>query len=225
MKLKYIAASLILMSLLSSCVKKELRSDIKDFVASFSLSDSMSGYKHAGYTNVKETFIDGTKTLENTTLEFNILDESNPTYHLKTITKVNDGDENIYEKFLTKNEDKIYLNETDKEAVEFSIAEVELLIQDFFFTKTMYEGTYHCNGMYYGDLILETARELQTFVEIDQENGWYVFYHFTKGKVDGKDSSVEQYYSVNKLGMLVKNISKQVNGVNYINQEINVYNY
>ena len=79
--------------------------------------------------------------------------------------------------------------------------------------------------MYYGDLILETARDLQEFIEIDQENEWYIFYHFTKGKVEGKAASVEQYYSVNKLGMLVKNISKQVNGVNYINQEINVFNY
>ena len=225
MKLKYIAASLILMSLLSSCVKKELRSDIKDFVASFSLSDSMSTYKHAGYTNAKESFIDGVKTQENTTLEFNLLDESNPQYHLKITTKIDEGEEKKYEKLLTKNEDKFYLNETEKEPIEYSLDQVKLLVRDFFFTKTQYEGTYHSNGMYYGDLILETARDLQEFIEIDQENEWYIFYHFTKGKVEGKAASVEQYYSVNKLGMLVKNISKQVNGVNYINQEINVFNY
>ena len=109
--------------------------------------------------------------------------------------------------------------------MEFSIAEIENLIRDFFYTKTMYEGSYHSNGMYYGDLILETCMDLQEFIKIDQENEWYIFHHQTKGKVDGKAASVEQYYSVNKLGMLVKNISKQVNGVNYINQEINVFNY
>ena len=36
---------------------------------------------------------------------------------------------------------------------------------------------------------------------------------------------VPTFMVVNKLGMLVKNISKQVNGENYINQEINVFNY
>ena len=225
MKLRFIAASFVMMSLLSSCAKKELRSDIKDFVASFSLSDSMSTYKHAGYTDAKVTFIDGIKTEENTTVEFNILDETNPQYSLEKKTKINDGEENIYTKWITKNEDKFFLNETDKEAVEFSIAEIENLVRDFFYTKIMYEGSYHSNGMYYGDLILETARDLQEFVQIDQENQWYIFHHQTKGKVDGKAASVEQYYSVNKLGMLVKNISKQVNGDNYINQEINVFNY
>ena len=223
MKLRYLAASLLTMSLLSSCAKKELRSDIKDFVASFSLSESMLAYKHAGYTSEKESFIDGVKTNENTTLNFNILDEENPEYHLKTITKTNDEDEKVYEKFLSKNEEKIYLNETEKEPVEYSINDVKLLVQDFFFTEVLLEGTYHCYGMYYGDLVLETARDFQEFVTIDQENELYELHYFTKGKGNGKPSTLEQYYSVNKLGMLVKNISKQANGDNYINQEINVF--
>ena len=212
-----------MMSLLSSCAKKELRSDIKNFVASFSLSESLLAYKHAGYTSEKESFIDGVKTSENTTLNFNISDEENPEYHLKTITKIDDKEEKVYEKFLSKNEEKIYLNETEKDPIEYSINDVNLLVQDFFFLEVLLDGTYHCKGMYYGDLVLETARDFQEFVEIDQENQWYVFHHTTKGKVDGKKASVEQYYSVNKLGMLVKNVSKQVNGDNYINQEINVF--
>lgn len=208
--------------LLSSCAK-ELRSDIKEFVASFSLSESMSTYKHAGYTSVKISEVDGVKTEENISLSFNTLDEENLTYSFTKKTKINDGEENIFQKFLTKNDGKYFLNETDKEPVEYSIDQINLLVQEFFYKNVMYEGTYHCNGMYYGDLILETIQELQGFVEINQEKEWYIFSHKTSGKVDGKDSSVEQYYSVNKLGMLVQNISKQSYGSNYINQEINVF--
>ena len=208
--------------LLSSCAK-ELRSDIKEFVASFSLSESMSTYKHAGYTSVKISEVDGVKTEENISLSFNTLDEENLTYSFTKKTKINDGEENIFQKFLTKNDGKYFLNETDKEPVEYSISQINLLVQEFFYKNVMYEGTYHCNGMYYGDLILETIQELQGFVEINQEKEWYIFSHKTSGKVDGKDSSVEQYYSVNKLGMLIQNISKQSYGSNYINQEINVF--
>ncbi|MBR0194131.1 MAG: hypothetical protein IJQ40_01895 [Bacilli bacterium] len=222
MKLRKIVTSSFMVLLLSSCAK-ELRSDIKEFVASFSLSESMSTYKHAGYTSVKISEVDGVKTEENISLSFNTLDEENLTYSFTKKTKINDGEENIFQKFLTKNDGKYFLNETDKEPVEYSIDQINLLVQEFFYKNVMYEGTYHCNGMYYGDLILETIQELQGFVEINQEKEWYIFSHKTSGKVDGKDSSVEQYYSVNKLGMLVQNISKQSYGSNYINQEINVF--
>ena len=208
--------------LLSSCAK-QLRSDIKEFVASFSLSQSMSTYKHAGYTSVKISEVDGVKTEENISLSFNTLDEENLTYNFTKKTKINDGEENIFQKFLTRNEGRYFLNETDKEPVEYSVDQINLLVQEFFYKNVMYEGTYHCNGMYYGDLILETISELQGFVEIDQEKESYIFSHKTAGKVEGKDSSVEQYYSVNKLGMLIQNISKQSYGSNYINQEINVF--
>lgn len=222
MKLRKIVTSLFMVLLLSSCAK-QLRSDIKEFVASFSLSQSMSTYKHAGYTSVKISEVDGVKTEENISLSFNILDEENLSYNFTKKTKINDGEENIFQKFLTKNDGKYFLNETDKEPVEYSVDQINLLVQEFFYKNVMYEGTYHCNGMYYGDLILETISELQGFVEIDQEKQWYIFSHKTSGKVDGKDSSVEQYYSVNKLGMLIQNISKQSYGSNYINQEINVF--
>ncbi len=222
MKLRKIVTSLLMVLLLSSCAK-QLRSDIKEFVASFSLSESMSTYKHAGYTSVKISEVDGVKTEENISLSFNTLDEENLTYTFTKKTKINDGEENIFQKFLTKDDGKYFLNETDKEPVEYSVDQINLLVQEFFYKNVMYEGTYHCNGMYYGDLILETISELQGFVEIDQEKQWYIFSHQTSGKVDGKDSSVEQYYSVNKLGMLIQNISKQSYGSNYINQEINVF--
>ena len=223
MKLRFIATSLLMVSLLSSCKQNELRSDIKEFVASFSLSSAIEAYKHAGYTSVKESFIDGKKTSENIILNFDVLDIENPTYNYQKITKTNDEEEQKEEKYIQKNEEKIYFFETNKEPIEYSTEDVEKLIIEFFYTKTMYEGTYHCNAMYYGDLVLETARDFQEFVTIDADNSLYVFYHLTKGRVEGKASSVEQYYSVNKLGMLVKNISNQSKGEDYIKQEINVF--
>ena len=222
MKPRVIALPLIAMSLLSSC-SVELRSDIKEFVASFSLSEAMATYKVAGYTSVKETKKDGVKTLENITLNFNVSDPENPEYHLTTSTKIDENEAQIVEKFSQKIENKFYLYETGKDPVEYTADQIKLLVRDFFYTKTMYDGDYHSNGMYYGDFVLETARDLQGFVEIDGENELYIFRHYTEGKVDGLDSSVEQMYSVNKLGMLVKNISNQVKGDDYIKQEINVF--
>ena len=178
MKLRKLTPLIGAVLLLSSC-GNTLRSDIKEFVASFSLSESMLAYKHAGYTSVKVSVIDGTKTEENIELSFNTLDEENIQYSFTKTTKINDGEENIFEKFLTKNEGQYFLNETNKDPVEYSLSDINLLIQDFFFTNTMYEGTYHSNGMYYGDLIKETAGDLQGFVEIDTENEWYIFSHKT----------------------------------------------
>jgi hypothetical protein len=87
----------------------------------------------------------------------------------------------------------------------------------------MYDGTYHAQGMYYGDLLLETARELQAFITINEAKTELIFEHNSKGRVDGKDAEIKQKYSVNKLGMLIKNNVEQHNGDDYIIQEINVF--
>ena len=132
MKLRKLTPLIGAVLLLSSC-GNTLRSDIKEFVASFSLSESMLAYKHAGYTSVKVSVIDGTKTEENIELSFNTLDEENIQYSFTKTTKINDGEENIFEKFLTKNEGQYFLNETNKNPVEYSLSDINLLIQDFFF--------------------------------------------------------------------------------------------
>ncbi len=211
------------MSLLTSCSPAELRSDIKDFVASFSLSESMSTYVHAGYTSNKITVFSGVTRHIDETLEFDMSDPENPVYEFTKSLKVGDYEPEISKNFLKKEEGKIYFVEGDKEPVEYTSNQISLLIQDFFYKETLYEGTYHARGMYYGDLILETARELQGFITINDAKTELIFEHNSKGKVDGKNAEVKQKYSVNPLGMLIKNHVEQVNGDESIIQDIEVY--
>lgn len=50
MKRRYIALLIPTISLLTSCMKSPLRSDIIEFIASFSIELAMQNYTHATYT-------------------------------------------------------------------------------------------------------------------------------------------------------------------------------
>ena len=53
--MKKVVLPLVLLTLLTSChAKPELRKDITEFIAQFSLSEAMAEYKTGGYTSTKE---------------------------------------------------------------------------------------------------------------------------------------------------------------------------
>ena len=211
------------MPLLNACSQVELRSDIKEFVASFSLADSIEAYKEAGYTSEKETKINGVLFTEKIDFYFNIKDWNNPEYQVTTISKNGKEDENISKKFLEVIDTKFYLNDNGVRSDEYSRLQVEELIRPFFYKDVELSGGYHSGGMYYGDLIMETVGDLQTFVTIDKENSLYQFSHVVTQEVESGSITATTIYSVNKLGMLTKNISKMESGSDYLHQEINVY--
>ena len=223
MNRRIIAPTLAAMSLLASCSPVELRSDIKEFVASFSLSESMSTYVSGGYTSVKETRFDGVIRHINESLTFDMKNPENPVYEYQKSIQIGEETPEITKNFLKKIDDKIYFVEGEKEPVEYNAQQINKLFTDFFYKETLYDGAYHAQGMYYGDLLLETARELQDFITINDAKTELFFEHNSKGRVDGKDAEVKQKYSVNKLGMLIKNNVEQHNGDDYIIQEINVF--
>ena len=218
-----IVISLIAMPLLNACSPVEIRSDIKEFVASFSLADSIEAYKEAGYTSDKKTMINGVLFTEKIDFYYNVKDPENPSYEMTTTSKSGTEEEKIVKNFLEVKDGEIFYIEGEKDPVSYSQEQVVELIKPFFYKQTMYDGAYHSDGMYYGDFILEIVRELQAFVTIDTENELYCFNHSSKEDKDGVHSEIEIHYSVNKLGMLTKNISRVQNGRDYVDQEINVY--
>ena len=80
-----------LLALLSSCVSSiPLRSDISEFIASFSLEKSLSTYVNAGYSRHKVVFANNTKTEEFIEVDFNIENVNHPAYSYEHKTYKND---------------------------------------------------------------------------------------------------------------------------------------
>lgn len=219
MKRKILSITL-LVSLLCSCNNRTLRSDIRKFIASFSLSESMKSYKEAGYT---ETRIHTTKDkVEKKVIEFsfNVKNDSLPTYQKKVTNYENDT-------LISKKIEKVYYeNETmyfeDFNGVvsEYTLEKCSDKIRQFFYTKTELEGQYHYGGMYYGDYISQMAITLQDLVKIDEENELYK-YHAGASK---EGVYTLQEYSINKLGMLVENFLSQTQGDDSVVTTISVFN-
>lgn len=224
MKRRKIVIYLITVPLLNACSKVNIRSDIKDFVASFSLTDSIATYKEAGYTSVTYTFKNNTLTTKFVELYFNIKDISKPVYSYTEKTKIGEEDEKISKKYLELIDNKIYFVEDESRREILTELGIYEIIEPFFFKSYDPSDKYHSEGMYYGDLVLKTVRDLQGYVTINEEKSLYIFDYSITQKVDAGDYKVSTYYSVNKLGMMVKNISKHELGRDYLHQEINVYN-
>lgn len=231
MNKKHIATLLLAIPLLISCSKNiPLRSDIENFIASFSLETAMQEYREVSYISRKIQFIDNVRTRTETTLDFNVKNIENGEIYYHKNVKVLDDDilRQETEINIIKENDK-YFYTINNEKYEKTIDECLDIIEDFFFEETMTD-YYHYNGNYYGDLVLETCRYNQDFVTIDQEKELYILSYTREGdsgvEIDGQNVNkhyyLEQNYSVNKLGMLVSNHINYNFGEEFIREEIGV---
>lgn len=195
----------ILLAALSSCsTKPELRADIKEFISKFSLKEAMDTYKKGGYIKEIEEINGEKKTLERIEMEFSYLDAAHPSYTKTTTKFVDDVESSKEEVEFVEIESKYYVS-TNGELKESSLKECSELIKNFFCEKTMIEGEYHVQGMYYGDYILQVAPMLQNYITIDQDQELYLYSYEIEGIQEGEKVTYEQHYSVNKMGMLVEN--------------------
>lgn len=198
--------------LLSGCVR-DLRSDIAKFITSFSLEDCFATYKEASYISTKNKDIDGVKTKEIKKMEISTVDPENPAYDLSlNIYDENDVLTHSERHYIERREEGFFLIKNQEET-PYSLEECHALILTFFYKTTLYEDTphpYHSGGMYYGDHILEMARDIQDFLSIDEENNLLVFHH----EQSGVDTEIIQTYSINSLGMLESNYFYARNGTN-----------
>ena len=205
MKLRKVFVALTTISLLTSCSQNNLRSDIANFIASFSLEDSIKAYLEAGYIETKIATENDTVTKTVLKFDFNVKDALHPQYKKVTSTFINENfDSEVVEEIKEENE-KFYFYKTGEETSEYSLEQVHSLVEKFFYQEVVYE-TIHLYGMYYGDYIKQIVTTLQSLVTIDEERDLYC-YSASRTYLNDKNIKVfeEQNYEVNRLGMLVKN--------------------
>ena len=188
--------------LLSSCNQRSLRSDIKEFIASFSLNESIETYKEAGYESSETVLINDKLTTVTETMDFNIKDENNITY-----SYTHKEYENLELKVdnyasLTTIDGRYYYKSNSIEK-EMTSKEVTELIRSFFYKTDNGEIQYHNNGCYYGDIVKDSSLAFQDYITIDNEAHLLtVHYEF----YDKKDkATIKQNIVVNSLGMLEEN--------------------
>lgn len=202
---RILLSSISLVILLSSCAPKALREDIKEFVKTFSLNESIKAYKVAGYNEENIVITNGVINKTLTTLNFDTSDVNSPKYHKNTKTYIGEELEREKDEYIEQVEDKFYFHQND-EATEYDLLECHNLIQSFFYEQVEAEGTYHIRGHYYGDYILQSCSAFQNFITIDSEKELYIFEASQiKAAPNGEKVNVHQKYEVNKLGMLVTN--------------------
>ena len=205
---KRFIACLAVISLLSSCAqnKIELRSDIKEFIASFSLQKAMETYVKVHYEErtIHHILEDGVDKKTDTLkiIDFDFSDSHSIEYLEKIVTKENDVLSEEKQEHIITNEDKYYLVSIDNEQ-ELTADEVNNYFVKFFYVTTQNDGRYHSGANYYGDYLTDISYVLQDYVTIDKENSLYIYdYSFENAS---KTETRKQKYSVNSIGMIVDN--------------------
>ena len=225
MKRSIIVLPLVMISLLTGCKEtRHLRSDIKQFIASFSLNEARKIYLDAGYTREDISFENGQKIKNIETLTFNIKDLENISYDYQNLRYVNDvldEDRSVHNYVYKELGEYYYTNGTSSNRIT-----KEKIVNNYvttFFYRNEVEGV-HSNGMYSGDTIKNLIYDLQKFVTIDQENNLFI-YDMPWGEkkdVDGYD--FEERWVVNSLGMTDSCYIFQSNGKVSMQTNITVYN-
>lgn len=198
MKRRYIALLIPTISLLTSCMKSPLRSDIIEFIASFSIELAMQNYTHATYTredisieNDVTSIIVKEMTINRDDLAYDYIEK----------THEEDEETSSVHRYIEKREEK-YFYITESEETERSKEQVNDLINNFFYTSSK-EGIY-TGGMFIGDAFREILPDIQDLVTIDSENKLLVYSYVNKMKDDNKEVVITQTVTLDEYGMLVK---------------------
>ena len=204
MKLRKALFTLSVVALLTSCNKVQIRSDIAEFIASFSLEESVRAYLEGGYTQTIISTTDEEVSKEITTFDFNVKDNQKPQY-LKTVsTYKNDVLETEKSEEIIIKDDKYYFKNDEGEK-EYTLQECHDLIEKFFYEQSSFDDTYHSRGMYRGDYILQGIEYFQPYASINEEKSLMTF-DISEDSYDGngQKTHINSVYSVNTLGMLVE---------------------
>ena len=127
-----IGLTLLPILLLASCQKKSLRSDIAEFIASFSLQDSIAEYQEAGYEKTTEVVEEKGTSKEVEKVDFNVKDDSAISYNYSYKSYVDDVLDK--ENFITiTTEDNKYFYKSESEEKEITKDEVNSIVITFFY--------------------------------------------------------------------------------------------
>ena len=201
---------------LAACDNKELRKDISDFVANFSLEGAVEQYKKVKMEKVIDVNDAGKLSKQVETITFDVTNVETPEY--RHVADQYEGEMlvNTSESYLLYEGDKIYLIENEKK--EVTLEEAHNLIQRFFYTITDQSGTLHDGGYYYGDIIINSAYYYQNSITIDENEKTLTWVrNFTDKGVENQTTTI-----VDEVGMLKSKTVKSEKGNQMVTTTINI---
>ena len=212
---------LLPISLIASCSKAELRSDIKEFISGFSLTESMEIYKKAGYHSTLESVVSNEKKNEYDEVSFDIRDDANISYTHTLTTYINDSLSSSESETIVT-EDGKYIHTRNGSSDEYTASDCSKLVRTYFYRSEPVEG-FHDYAMYYGDYISGVALRLQSAMTVDKENNTLTLEYTINDT--SNDARVEQIIKVGSTGMLLytKNKTTKLSTGEYVAREITTF--
>ena len=201
MKRRFIGLLIPVMSLLIACKNHNIRSDIKEFIASFSSDLAIENYPAASYTREEISIENSVTSKVVTTMS---IDRKNPddlAYDYTQISYENDEQKNSVHRYIEKNNDQ-YFYITESQTLQRDYEQVNDLINSFFYTSVT-EGI-HTGGMFMGDSFRDILPDIQDLVTIDSENKLLVYSYERLISEQNKEVKINQTVTLDQYGMLVK---------------------
>ena len=219
MKRRFITILIPVISLLTSCARNNLRSDIINFIASFSVDLAIQKYPAASYSREDISVENGVTSKVLTTMSIDRKNENNLAYDFTKITLENEVEKSSLHRYVEKNNEKyFYVSEDGK--VEKTNEQINALLNDFFYTSST-EGIY-TGGMFMGDAFREILPDIQDLVTIDSENKLLVYSYINLMQDENKEVKIEQTVTLDQYGMLVKEDMKKTSDLGTFETHIEV---
>lgn len=219
MKRRFVAVLFTVISLLSSCGKNKLRSDITKFIASFSIDLAKQNYPKGSYERVDISEENGSVNKIVTRLKMNRENADNLEYDYIKITYENDVETCSIHNYIEKREDKYFYIDSSGE-IEKSKEEVNYLTSEFFFTSSS-EGIY-TGAMFMGDAFREILPDIQDNVTIDSENKHLVYSYINHMIEKNNEVTITQKMVLDEYGMLVCDDLEKVSNLGKFETHIKV---
>lgn len=212
---------LLPLTLIASCSQAELRSDIKEFISGFSLSESMELYKKAGYHSTLESVVSGEKKNEYDEVDFDIRSDANISYTHTLTTYINEELSSSESETIVTDNGK-YIHTRNGVSDEYTTSDCSKLIRTYFYRSEPVEG-FHDYAMYYGDYISGVALRLQSAMTVDKDNNTLTLEYTINDQAN--DAKVEQIIRVGQTGMLLytRNKTTKLSTGEYVSREITTY--
>ena len=201
MKRRFITILIPVISLLTSCARNNLRSDIIEFIASFSIDLAMEHYPQGSYKRIDISIENDVTSKVITEMKMSRISDDNLAYDFSKITYEGEEIKSNIHRYIEKNEEKyFYISEDGK--IEKNSEQVKALTLEFFYTSST-EGIY-TGGMFMGDAFREILPDIQDLVTIDSENKLLVYSYVNHMEEENKEVTITQNISLDEYGMLVK---------------------
>ena len=225
MKRRILALPLVAISLLSSCSNtRELRSDIAEFITSFSYEESRKVYLDCSFSRVDVSHEQTGNILTiSQEMSISVKNPENLVYDY-VYQKEEDGIllENKHH-YIEKEQDYYQYYCGQDNPLKMTSLEVKTQLITKFFFKDEYEGIY-LRGMFLGDYLRKFLPNMQNYVTIDKDKELLIYDVPLGVDKDAEGYDFWEYLVVDKYGMTVSCDIYQTNGITALETTIRVTN-